>query len=120
MNGTAEHRIRNAIVGGSVFFVAGPVIGATIIATFWCFREKDFVHEWIAGMELCSLCAFIMGYWIPAALTGAIMGRFGVRYSRKRTVCSGIFTGICVTAIYNVVIGFIISPAENFDYSGTS
>lgn len=112
---TSINVVRNAVVGGCVFFLAGPVIGAVclsaIMQIIWILC--DHVSGGSSGLyiqmvPLTVAGALFIGYGIPATITGIFMGWLGVRFSRRQAVCCGIVTGVLLTAGYAVLENYCL------------
>ncbi|CAE6792857.1 hypothetical protein [Paraburkholderia nemoris] len=105
----------NAAIGGWVFFFAGPTIGAVclsaIIHIVWTLSGElsdGSSGLYIQMVPLIVVGALFLGYGIPAALTGILMGWLGVRFSRRQAVCCGTLIGVLLTAGYAVLENYCL------------
>ncbi|RQS59859.1 hypothetical protein DID96_35005 [Burkholderia sp. Bp8963] len=105
--------MRNAAVGGGVFFLAAPVIGAACVTAlmYAIFLVSGMLTSGSSGfyvrmLPLLSVGVFFMGYGIPAGLTGIVMGWLGLRLSRWQTVSCGIAVGVSLTAGYALLTNY--------------
>ncbi|SDV51564.1 hypothetical protein [Chitinasiproducens palmae] len=116
---TKTHKLRAAAYGAFVFTFAGPLIAAVLCPAL---MFGVWVSEGTPARELVGVClgmvpllyfgSFMLLYFIPALVSGALVGLIASRWSRHATAWSSVAIGVCAATVHSELRTTLLGMAE--------
>ncbi len=105
--------------GACLFTFVGPLIAALIWSSLmlvvWTLQGSspgEMLGLCLKMIPMIYVGSFFFLFFIPAAMTGAVMGWMGTRFPRNRTAWYGVAVSLLIAALY------VFARAWLFDLSG--